>query len=155
MESEKEEDSFAKGMEDLNRFADSVFKSDLRAQRQKELLDRQVQAAMNAQIANLQQTQLQLVQQNAQIVAQAAAANKKLDDYVNSRQKQLSRGVKFSSTASSNLSEIDVEDQQLDESIKQQRAAHLKKREEDRLIAEREREAQSAMMRQREQEMED
>ena len=55
MESEKEDDSFARGMEDLNRFADDVFRPDLRAQRQKELIDRQVQATMNAQIANLQQ----------------------------------------------------------------------------------------------------
>lgn len=48
MESEKEEDSFAKGMEELNKYADNVFKSDLRAQRQKELVDRHIQATMNA-----------------------------------------------------------------------------------------------------------
>ena len=57
MESEKDvDDSFAKGMDDLNKYADQVFKSDLRALRAKEALDRQVQERMNAQILTLQQT---------------------------------------------------------------------------------------------------
>lgn len=33
MDEKKEEDSFVKGMSDLNQFADDVFKSDLRAKR--------------------------------------------------------------------------------------------------------------------------
>lgn len=62
MEQTKEDDSFAKGMEDLNNFADDVFRSDMRAQRHKEQIQQQVQATMNAQIASLQQAQMQLVQ---------------------------------------------------------------------------------------------
>ena len=54
MEPSKPEDSFNRGMEELNEYADSVFKSDLRALRHKELIDKQVQATMNAQIAQLQ-----------------------------------------------------------------------------------------------------
>ena len=71
MESEKEEDSFTQGMDDLNIYADRIFREDLRAIRQKDLLDKQVQAQMNAQIANLQQAQLQLVQQQAQMAHNA------------------------------------------------------------------------------------
>ena len=71
MESEKEEDSFTQGMDDLNNYADRIFREDLRAIRQKDLLDKQVQAQMNAQIANLQQAQLQLVQQQAQMAHNA------------------------------------------------------------------------------------
>ena len=40
MEQEKENDSFVKGMDDLNSYADHIFKSDLRAQRHKELLEK-------------------------------------------------------------------------------------------------------------------
>lgn len=71
MESEKEEDSFTQGMDDLNNYADRIFREDLRAIRQKDLLDKQVQAQMNAQIANLQQAQMQLVQQQAQMAHNA------------------------------------------------------------------------------------
>ena len=40
MESEKEEDSFTQGMDDLNNFADRIFREDLRAIRQKDLIDK-------------------------------------------------------------------------------------------------------------------
>jgi len=48
MEQTKEDDSFDNGMDDLNNYADSVFNSDLRKQRKKDLIDKQMQATMNA-----------------------------------------------------------------------------------------------------------
>ena len=61
MEPNKPEDSFNRGMEELNEYADNVFRSDLRALRHKELIDKQVQATMNAQIAQLQSAQVQML----------------------------------------------------------------------------------------------
>lgn len=80
MESEREEDSFTQGMDELNNFADRIFREDLRAIRQKDLIDKQVQATMNAQIANLQQAQMQLVQQQAQIARQAHEQTSKIEE---------------------------------------------------------------------------
>ena len=40
MEPEKEEDSFARGMEELHSYADRIFNSDVRQLRHKDIIDR-------------------------------------------------------------------------------------------------------------------